>query len=292
MKRRVAEKKMLMFLVVVITAIAFTQKTGATILLGTTGTGGDISTLVEIDPTTGVLIHTIGSIGYAVNGLKYDATNGKLYGSTSINDPLYNGLIEIDAITGAGTPIGVHQWGLVSMYTAVNNITINSTGQMYGWWEPAQDDLVSINKNTGIATLVGEASINTAEEGMAFDECDVLYLVNNNGKVYTVDTGTGVATYINNIGATAHHGDFDFSSGLYYGITTAQTNPKSLVVVDLATGSVVSTLPTVDNLHTLTFSGYEPIPPEPIPEPTTIILMGFGLVGLLGVVIRQRLKSK
>lgn len=31
---------------------------------------------------------------------------------------------------------------------------------------------------------------------------------------------------------------------------------------------------------------------EPIPEPTTIVLMGFGLLGILGVVIRQRRKGK
>lgn len=30
----------------------------------------------------------------------------------------------------------------------------------------------------------------------------------------------------------------------------------------------------------------------PIPEPTTIFLMGFGILGLLGVVIRQRRKMK
>ena len=32
--------------------------------------------------------------------------------------------------------------------------------------------------------------------------------------------------------------------------------------------------------------------PEPIPEPTTIVMMGFGLLGLIGVVIRQRRKGK
>ena len=32
--------------------------------------------------------------------------------------------------------------------------------------------------------------------------------------------------------------------------------------------------------------------PDPIPEPTTICLMGFGILGLLGIVIRQRCKKR
>ena len=32
--------------------------------------------------------------------------------------------------------------------------------------------------------------------------------------------------------------------------------------------------------------------PEPIPEPTTIVLMGFGILGLLAVVVRRRRKGR
>ena len=72
-----------------------------TILLSTLGSGPDgpwigPSILVEIDPTTGETLRTIGSVGYIVNGLEYDGTTGKLFASTSIQDPSYNGLIEID----------------------------------------------------------------------------------------------------------------------------------------------------------------------------------------------------
>jgi fibro-slime domain-containing protein len=37
---------------------------------------------------------------------------------------------------------------------------------------------------------------------------------------------------------------------------------------------------------------FSDLEPDPIPEPTTIFLMGFGLLGLLGLVIRQRRKVK
>lgn len=62
-------------------------------LFGTTGSGGTISTLVELNSATGALLQTIGSVGYAVNGLTYDVATGKLWGATSLNDPNFMGLI-------------------------------------------------------------------------------------------------------------------------------------------------------------------------------------------------------
>jgi len=186
-------------------------------LLGTRGFGsGANSVLVEIDPATGATIRTIGPVGYTVNGLEYDATTEKLYGSTSVHDANYNGLIEIDPNTGAGTPIGVHTWGR-GRPMAVTNITVNSTGQMFGWWEPEQDDLMSIDKGTGIATRVGESGLDTYENGLSFDPKDILYMVDGQGAVYTIDTVTGAATPAGSISPdapNAHHGDFDPASGL------------------------------------------------------------------------------
>ncbi|MEW6714607.1 MAG: hypothetical protein AB1306_05910 [Nitrospirota bacterium] len=256
---------LVLFLSVLLFVAAFltatTEEAGAEpMLLGTTGVGeGPASTLVELNPATGALIRTIGSVGYIVNGLVYDHTTGRLFASTSVTDPSYNGLIEISLATGAGTPVGVNGWGLGS--AAVTNITVNAAGQMYGWWDPSQDDLVIIDKTTGIATWVGNAGVGTGANGLDFDSSDILYMLNYNGNYYTVNTSTGALAFVNSIPSMAHHGKFHPDSNIWYGIHNIGTGPKNLVLANLSTGTIVSTIPTVDNLHTLEFVSQIPSPP-------------------------------
>ncbi len=254
------------------------------ILYGTIGFGWTGSTLVQISPSTGALIRTIGPVGYLVNGLTFDPLTGRLYGSTSYRDLNYNGLIEIDLSTGAGTPVGLNYWGAPAAQ-AIIDIDINADRQMYGWAElldnGAQDDLVSIDRLTGIGTWVGDSGIGTATLGLAFDANNVLWLVNHDGNYYTIDTGTGVATYVGNIGRLAHHGDFDPATGIYYGISTYNwDNPRFLVLADLTGEGFIEEIETVDNLHTLAFA--------PVPEPASLTLLGIGVLSLVGLGRRYR----
>lgn len=215
------------------------------------GTTHGASQLLELDPTTGALVRTIGPVGYRVNGLEWDGTARKLYATTSDGDLTFpNGLIEIDLATGAGTPIGTG----AGMY--VNNPTVNSAGQLYAWSEDS-DDLVTLDKTTGVATVVGDSGVSTYEHGLAFDRSGDLYFVNGDGEVYTIDTTTGLATSVGNIGQRAHHGDFHPGTGRYWGIDetndSAATPARNLLVVDPDTGDIVDTLPTADNLMAITF---------------------------------------
>jgi len=70
--------KRVVFVVVVCLLLAGAQ-TNAQTLFGTIHNGSSPSTLVEINPATGALIATIGSVGYAVIGKAWDATTGTLY---------------------------------------------------------------------------------------------------------------------------------------------------------------------------------------------------------------------
>ena len=173
-------------------------------LLGTLGRGGSASTLVELDPLSGTVTRVIGSVGYSVNGLEYDAFSGILYGTVSQNDSTApSHLIEIDMNTGAGTPIGTG----AGVGTLVN-LTSDSMGHLYAWTE-SDDDLVSIDPVTGLGSVVGESGLSTATHGLAFDAADRLYFVNDDGNFYLVDPDTGATSYQFGLGQTAHHGDFD-----------------------------------------------------------------------------------
>jgi hypothetical protein len=220
-------------------------------LFATTGQSSTTSTLLELDPTTGAVISTIGPVGYVVNGMTWDATTGTLYASTGFNDPTFRGLITIDVTTGAGTPIGAANWGTGDIVT---NITTDSLGNMFGWTE-SSDNLVSIDKVTGVATVVGASGIGTGRNGLSFDGADVLWMVNSGGLTYTVDTVTGAATFTSSLGVTAHHGDFESVTNLYYGLDQAGIGTvPNVVVADLATNTIVTTLsPGVTDLHVLTF---------------------------------------
>lgn len=209
------------------------------------------SDLVLLDPDTGDFLSTIGDTGFFVSGLAYDKTTGKLFATTSANDPAFPAwLIEINPVTGAGTPIGAGT-GL----TAAATLTVDSSGQLYTWSEPDDDDLAIIDKVTGVARLVGDSGLTTQTLGLDFDARGILYLVNFDGEVFTINPINGAATFVGTIGETAHHGKFHPVTGDYVGIDVADPTiaARNLVVADFASFTVLDRVPTADFLHTIAF---------------------------------------
>jgi DNA-binding beta-propeller fold protein YncE len=197
----------------------------------------------------------IGDIGFRVNGMAYDSVTKKLYGTTSDKDPIFhNGLIEINMQTGAGSPIGTAN----SKY--INVPTFNSSGELFAWSE-SNDHLITINITTGAIATNFPHYIGTAEEGLSFNNSDVLYLVNDDANVYIMDPTTGQGTnvgHINNLpNSMAHHGDFHPETGKYWGLDTTNyyTTSRKLLVIDIDTLTLEQTIPTMDSLHMLAF-GY------------------------------------
>ncbi|RPJ25446.1 MAG: hypothetical protein EHM33_14500, partial [Chloroflexi bacterium] len=238
------------------------SQTGNPRLFGTIGNAdtGLTSMLVELDPVTGAWLTTIGDIGYLVSGLDYDPVSGILFATTSLNDGTFeNGLLIINMQTGEGTPVGSGS-GLT-----INNIRADASGTLFATavYDPGvSSDLVTIDPITGTISIVGDSGEEFWAHGMSFDATDTLYLVNGDGGIYTVDTSTGAATDTFETAQRAHHGDFHPNTGKFWGIDAISTGAKNLRVMDVSTGVVEQTLPTVDSLHTLAFGpAHDPASP-------------------------------
>jgi hypothetical protein len=211
--------------------------------------------------------------------------------------------------TGAGTPAGAANWGLPSQVVidgvtrtvtpAIVTLATNAAGAMYGLWaDDGVDDVVAIDKATGTVTRLGEFGAAVDANGLAFDNAGTLYLVNGHrtvptsgGAYYTVDLGTGLGTAVGDIGRTAHHGVFDPATNLYYGIDGlgGATDLRNLLVADLESAAcrgltsdpcITSTIPTVNNLHTLAFVD--------VSEPGSLLVLGIGAVGVFLARRRKR----
>ena len=255
------------------------------LLFGTTGACNNVfqggpctqtSTLVQLNPLTGALIREIGPVGFTVNGLAWDRKSKRLYASTAIGDVAFHGLITIDPDTGAGTPVdpGIHNFGLAGSDSPIHSITIDSKGRMVGWYDEfpsglVTDTFVRIDKRTGVATEFPDTGIDTSQNGVSFDENDVLWNIDTTRRLgpgspltqtaYRLDPTTGKPRGSIALAppTPAALGDFSPEDGLYYGLNFEAFNPlvpTFIVAVNLRTGAVSTIGQTVNNLHSLAFA--------------------------------------
>ncbi len=279
-------------LVALLATTAFAQVS----LYGTVNSAGN-STLVRIDPSTGALLQTIGSVGYNINGLAFDPTTGVLYGSTSSSEVTPSRIVTINTSTGAGTLVGPTGQGQVA------TIAFTPSGALYGWADivntPSEsDDLVSINKQTGAATWVGDSGLSTSAQSFAINSAGVAYLVNSDSTAYTINLSTGAATQSGTFtlppGAFSnHHGAFHPTNGLLYVIDRTNdfspANPRNMLMFNAATNVFVgNALPIPNNLHTLAFGPTVAASVVPVNATWALVLLALGVVGLVLSGVRRR----
>ena len=276
-------------LAAVILAVVVQPAAAKQILFGTTGAcnnkvkGGPCtqnSTLVQIDPDSGALIRVIGPVGFTVNGTAWDRRSQTLYASTAIGCGLpgsvcpFHGLITIDTLTGAGYPVDptVHNFGLAGADSPIHSITIDGHGRMVGWYDEfpppvgVTDTFVKINKKTGIATEFPNTGIDTAANGLSFDEVNYLWNIDTaradpttgvlTQTAYLIDpfTGKPFVGVALNPPVTAALGDFNPKDNLYYGIDLDLAPLTFIIVVNPRTGTNTVLGQSVNDLHTLTFA--------------------------------------
>lgn len=234
--------------------------------------GSGPSALLEVNPATG-LIRTIGPVGYAVNGLTYDATTSTLYAITTKNDPSFpGGLITIDTATGAGTTVGAGDVHTLLSVQAVVTLAVNSAGQLYSWSAGTGAKLVQWDKGAGTAAIIGNSGLSIGAIGSAFDNTDSLHLFDSSAnKIYQINSLTGEATLLGDLPiGRAHHGSFSPISNLYWGLDSNLPGSRNLLLIDVAIQTLMSSISTENNLHTLAFS----------PEPSLFLGECDGLAGV------------
>jgi hypothetical protein len=171
----------------------------------------------------------------------------------------------VNPADGSSTIVGVSGNG-------IQGLAIRSDGTLFGL---SHQNLYTIDKTTGAATLVGFMGPFAGDFDAKFDNTGKL-LLETNGALYSVNTSTGNATLVGPTpGFTVL--SMDFENGTMYGFTTGD----QIISINTSTGA--GTLLTNTSPATAVFGA---APSGIIPEPSSIILLGMGLVGLMGFVRR------
>ncbi|HTF88093.1 MAG TPA: DUF4394 domain-containing protein [Planctomycetota bacterium] len=162
--------------------LAYDTSTGTMYL--SNGWGTNPSQLYKVNLTTGAATF-VGSIGINdVFGLAYDPVANKLYGSRST---LASGFIEINRLTGAGTPIG-------DPVAYLDGMTfVGSTGDVVGLFA-GPGSLHKVNTANGSSTLLTSGSGFVDNCGIAWGAAsNKIFSIDWSGNLFAFDVAAGYA---------------------------------------------------------------------------------------------------
>ena len=129
-----------------------------------------------------------------------DPTDGTLYGltgrETSGGAPNPGSLMKVNRTTGAGTLIG----DLRPDTETAGDLTFTPDGALLGWLVPDCNDLATIDKTSGAASIVGGSGIVGHRVGFRTSPGGTLFhAALDTGPLYTIDRTTGAATPVDSL---------------------------------------------------------------------------------------------
>ena len=153
-------------------ASALASSAHAAVLYAATASGGP-GVLYTLDPATGAIVNTVGSLSdaggtnYPITGLAFHPITGVLYGSTGNNpEATASRLVTIDPATARVTPVGAFNPGNPGGRDAtMADLAFDAAGNLFGVGTVGGPQLYTIDVATGQATLIGQSGLTSTTGG-------------------------------------------------------------------------------------------------------------------------------
>jgi len=224
--------------------------------------------------------------------------HGTPYG---VNGPIYRSDVPVDPVprTGASNNLSLEFDG-VDDYISTADIDFSGDFTLMAWFYSYSVDTdyrPILSKQSGASNHNSTAEFNLQVQvngnlNFFMSSPETMYDINLNGSILSPNTWYHVAIVMSSNTATMYLDGISKDSDTYEG--TRRNGTRDMLIGQYYNqsgfqrwrGEIDEVLISDSALSPSEFLN------APIPEPTTIVLMGFGILGLLVVVIRQRRKEK